>query len=101
MRRKIILAAAAAAALPMIGLAAAPASAATGKVVVFSLEVGPLDIYENPSGCYKLPAGAHVLDNMTDAPVRVYATPACIGPALTIRPDYGSHVPPVAGSFSA
>ncbi|MFI6803148.1 hypothetical protein [Streptosporangium canum] len=31
--------------------AAGPAQASTGQVVVFSTELMPLDIYDNPTGC--------------------------------------------------
>lgn len=89
----------------------APALAATqGKVVVFDTEtpVNPtlmgtkLDQYDNPQGCITLSAAAHVLDNLTDTPVKVYGSPGCMGPSLTIPPGYGSHVPPgKIGSFSA
>jgi hypothetical protein len=76
------------------------ASAATGDVVVFSTEVVPLDVHENPQGCYELPAGAHVLANRTDQPVGVYGTPGCFGvPILTVNANWGSHVPPAAASF--
>ncbi|CAM3385175.1 MULTISPECIES: hypothetical protein [Streptomyces] len=44
------------------------ASAATGDVVVFQTELQPLTQYENPEGCHKLPAAAHVLTNRTDKP---------------------------------
>jgi hypothetical protein len=77
------------------------ASAATGEVVVFSAEVVPLDVYENPRGCYALPEGAHVLANRTDRAVRVYGAPGCFGlPVVTVEESWGSHVPPAAASFS-
>ncbi|MFF0393466.1 hypothetical protein ACFYS8_32930 [Kitasatospora sp. NPDC004615] len=92
------------AAASVLGLAA-PAPAATrsanGQVVVFSTELQPLDVYSNPSGCQQLPTAAHVLSNQTDAPVRVYGNPLCLGPSVTVQPGYGTHVPGGAGSFSA
>lgn len=81
-------------------LAPAPALAATGQVVVFQLEPIPLEIYNDPSGCMKLPMAAHVLDNQTDKVVRVYGDPFCFGPSLAVRPGYGSHVQPGSGSFA-
>ncbi|WP_410673669.1 hypothetical protein [Amycolatopsis sp. cmx-4-68] len=76
------------------------AGAATGEVVVFTTEVVPLDVHENPRGCYALPEGAHVLANRTDRPVRVYGAPECFGPPLlTVEANRGSHVPPAGASF--
>ncbi|MEU1719672.1 hypothetical protein [Nonomuraea sp. NPDC005692] len=81
-------------------LAPAPALAATGQVVVFQTEPVPLEIYDDPSGCTRLPLAAHVLNNQTDQPVRVHGDPFCLGPSVTVRPGYGSHVPAGSGSFS-
>ena len=90
-----------AAAVATVGLAAAPAqAAATGQVVVFSTEFQPLDVFQDPSGCYKLPITSHVVDNLTDQPIKIYGDPFCLTPALTVLPGYGSHVSGV-GSFSA
>lgn len=94
-----------AAACAVLGLAgpaqAAPAQdASTGQVVVFSTEFQPLDVYENPEGCHKLPLAGHVLSNMTDKPVKVYGDPFCMTPSLHVPPGHGSHVPPMSGSFS-
>ncbi|WP_344437808.1 hypothetical protein [Kitasatospora nipponensis] len=100
MRRTTTLAALFATAA-LLGLAAPPAQAATGEVVVFSTELQPLDVYRDPVGCVKLPLAAHVLDNQTDRPVQVFADPFCLGPALTVQPGFGSHVPPGSGSFRA
>ncbi|WP_042421426.1 hypothetical protein [Streptacidiphilus anmyonensis] len=88
-------------------LAGAPAQAATGQVVVFSTELQPLDVYQNPTGCVKLPLLAHVLDNLTDQSIRVYADPNCTVPATlpdangvgSLPPNHGSHVTGI-GSFS-
>lgn len=90
-----------AAAVATVGLAAAPAqAAATGQVVVFSTEFQPLDVYTDPDGCHKLPITSHVVDNLTDQPIKIYGDPFCLTPGLTIAPGYGSHVSGV-GSFSA
>ena len=90
-----------AAAVATVGLAAAPAqAAATGQVVVFSTEIQPLDVYQDPSGCHKLPPLSHVIDNLTDQPITIYADPFCLTPGLVVQPGYGSHVVNV-GSFSA
>lgn len=81
--------------------AAQPVTAAAGKVVVFELETVKLTEFADPKpGCYKLPAAAHVLTNMTNAPVKIYADPACLTPGLTVSPGFGSHVAPGSGSFS-
>lgn len=76
-----------------------PAFAADGQVVVFIADYTPVVVHENPSGCYILPVGAHVLVNQTDGPVTFYQDPLCLGPAPTISPGDGAHVPPFAGSF--
>ncbi|MEV4394083.1 hypothetical protein [Nonomuraea sp. NPDC049607] len=81
-------------------VAAAPARAATGQVVVFQVEALPLEIYDDPGGCTKLPLAAHVLNNQTDQAVRIYGDPFCLGSSVTVRPGYGSHVPAGSGSFS-
>jgi hypothetical protein len=79
---------------------AAPAqAAATGRVVVFNNEVVHLTVYEDPSGCYALPVGAHVVTNLTNGDIRIYADLMCLSPSLTVKPGYGSHVSAV-GSFS-
>jgi hypothetical protein len=64
-------------------------------------EMQQLTTYENPDGCHKLPLAAHVLNNQTDEPVRIYGDPLCLGPSVTVEPGHGSHVPPGSGSFSA
>ncbi|MGW3467627.1 hypothetical protein ACWDKQ_03980 [Saccharopolyspora sp. NPDC000995] len=87
-------------ALSAMGAVAVPASAATGQVTVFETEAQPLTTYENPDGCYKLPLAAHVLNNQTDKPVRIYGDPFCMTPSLTVEPGRGSHVAPGSGSFS-
>ncbi|WP_219471106.1 hypothetical protein [Nonomuraea rhizosphaerae] len=80
--------------------AALPAQAATGQVVIFEVEATPLTVYTDPTGCKKLPLGAHVLNNQTDRPVRIYGDPLCLGPFMTVQPGYGSHVQAGSGSFS-
>ncbi|QUH06319.1 hypothetical protein HUO13_28460 [Saccharopolyspora erythraea] len=87
-------------ALPVMVAAAVPASAATEQVTVFETEAQPLTTYENPDGCYKLPPAAHVLNNQTNEPVRIYGDPLCLGPSMTVEPGHGSHVAPGSGSFS-
>jgi hypothetical protein len=87
-------------ALATMGVVAVPASAATGQVTVFETEILPLTTYVNPDGCYKLPVAAHVLNNQTDSPVRIYGDPFCMGPSMLILPGFGSHVATGFGSFS-
>jgi hypothetical protein len=82
-------------------VASADPGAATGRVVVFSTELQELDIRENPEGCQKLPAAAHVLINETDEVVNTYGDPLCMTPGLSVQPGYGAHVAPGTGSFSA
>jgi hypothetical protein len=78
----------------------APAQAATGQVVVFSTELTPLKTYDNPDGCYLFPPMAHVLNNQTNAPVRIHSDPFCVSPAMLVLPGFGMHVPGGFGSFS-
>ncbi|WP_034089301.1 hypothetical protein [Streptacidiphilus albus] len=94
------------AATALLGVCAAPAQAANGQIVLFSTEFQQLKTYQDPVGCQQLPPTAHVLDNLTDQPVMVYADPFCTIPATlpvsglgVLRPGYGSHVTGI-GSFS-
>jgi hypothetical protein len=77
------------------------ANAARGAVLVFGNELGPSHRYDNPRGCYWLPLGSHVLINQTSSFVTVYHDPLCLLPLTWVPPGYGSHVPPVGGSFRA
>jgi hypothetical protein len=99
MRRLSTLIAVTAAGL-MLAITATPAQAATGQVVVFSTELTPLKVYDNPSGCLTFPPLAHVLNNQTDKPVTVHGDPFCLTPGLKVLPGYGMHVPAGYGSFS-
>ena len=91
------------------GPAAAPVTGPA--VVVFSLEGSQLEfqgtrlaIFSDPSGCYALPPGAHVIDNLTNAAITLYADPVCWTPVSPpfgrIEPGFGAHVSPF-GSFRA
>lgn len=87
---------------------AVAADSGSGSVVVFSSEFQELAIYPKGSGggCHNLPITSHVLDNLTDANVTVYADPFCTIPAALpsggsigqVAPGYGTHVSNV-GSF--
>lgn len=92
------------AAATLIGVAAAPAQAAPGRVVVFSNESLPLSVYQDPQGCQQLPKPAHVLDNETGSDIRVYADSECRFPATVLdgvlKAGYGTHVTGI-GSFWA
>jgi hypothetical protein len=77
------------------------AHAATGQVVVFSVEITPLETYDNPRGCKLLPVGAHVLANLTDGDVTIYSDAACLAPLATVEPGYGTHVPAYGATFKA
>jgi len=98
----------AAAAVPALVTAAPAQAEASGQVVVFSTETEPLAVYQDPAGCHKLPPLSHVVDNLSDRPIKVYADPFCTvpatlpnhGPVGTLAPGYGTHVTGV-GSFSA
>jgi hypothetical protein len=87
-------------AIGALAMAAAPANAQSGEVVVFQNEFLPLTQYADPAGCYNMPALAHVIDNLTDQPIKLYTTPNCFGPYVEIQPGYGSHIHGF-GSFSA
>ena len=82
-------------------LSGTAAAVEPGEVVVFRTELSPLTVYEEPHGCHKLPADAHVLTNRTDRPVTVYGDPFCLTPGLVVQPGHGAHVAPGSGSFSA
>ncbi|WP_238412154.1 hypothetical protein [Saccharothrix deserti] len=77
------------------------AHAATGRVVVFSVEVVPLETYDNPRGCKSLPPGAHVLANLTDGDVTIYSDPMCFSPLVAVEEGYGTHVPALGATFRA
>lgn len=96
-----VLSTAVALALASVFLAAAPAHAATGEVVVFTTEFEDLLRYPDPAsgGCAALPPTAHVLVNLTDADVSMHAGRGCLGPGVTVAPDRGWHAPP-SGVFS-
>ncbi len=100
LQRKVSVVAGLAGAVLITGFAATAASAATGEVTVFETETTRLTTYADPSGCHKLPLAAHVLNNHTDRPVRIYGDPFCAGPSVTVQPGFGSHVAPGSGSFS-
>ncbi|MEV6824963.1 hypothetical protein [Amycolatopsis sp. NPDC051102] len=81
-------------------MAFAEPTTANGRVVVFSTELQELDRWEDPAGCQKLPAAAHVLINETDEVVNTYSDPLCLTPSVSVQPEYGTHVAPGTGSFS-
>ncbi|WP_236567753.1 hypothetical protein [Nocardiopsis sp. FR6] len=60
-----------------------------------------LDRYRDPASgsCHTLPVTAHVLVNLTDSNVRMYAGRVCFGPSAAVPPDRGWHAPP-SGQFS-
>ncbi|GAB3734753.1 hypothetical protein GCM10027598_60500 [Amycolatopsis oliviviridis] len=93
-----ILGAASASALLIVS--SPPAQAVAGEVVVFSTEFQRVDSYKNPEGCTILPVAAHVLVNQSSSGVVVHGDPLCLTPGVRIEPGYGSHVPPMSGSFS-
>jgi len=80
-------------------LVSPPAQAGTGRVAVFSNEVKPVKVYDDPDGCNKLPSDSHVLVNLTDTGIVVHGDPLCLTPGLVVEPEYGSHVSG-SGSFS-
>lgn len=80
--------------------ASAEAEEATGSVLVFQFEVVETTRYVDPQGCTKLPAAGHLLANLTDTDVKLYADPFCMTFSMVVPPGYGAHIPPVTGSFS-
>lgn len=88
-------------ALAAVVLPVPVAQAATGKVVVFSVEVTPLETYDDPEGCHSLPAGAHVLSDLTDDDVTIHGDPMCLSPLVTVEEGYGTHVPALGAAFRA
>ncbi|MEU5362352.1 hypothetical protein ABZ354_02395 [Streptomyces sp. NPDC005925] len=100
-RTRKIMFAAAGALLVGTAVSGTASAAASGDVVVFRTELSPLSVYEDPHGCHKLPADAHVLTNRTDRPVTVYGDPFCLTPGFVVQPGHGAHVAPGSGSFSA
>jgi hypothetical protein len=73
----------------------------TNQVVVFSSELTPLTVYQNPQGCQRLPVLSHTLHNQTSRPVQLHPDPLCLLPGITIQPGYGSHTGQFSGSFSS
>ncbi|GAB3439319.1 hypothetical protein [Actinophytocola sediminis] len=100
-----ILGAAAVAALLTGGAGMARAESddarATGSVLVFEHELASTTRFDDPTGCVKLPPTAHLLTNLTDADIRVYADPFCLTPSLVVPPGTGAHLAPLSASFSA
>lgn len=80
--------------------ASAEAEEATGSVLVFQFEMVGTTRYVDPQGCTKLPAAGHLLANLTDTDVKLYADPFCMTFSMVVPPGYGAHIPPVTGSFS-
>ncbi|MGO1052064.1 hypothetical protein [Crossiella sp. CA198] len=58
----------------------AQATPAVGEVIVYSLDTMPVEVFDNPRGCYSIPVCALL-------------------PILTLQEDTGAHAPPAAGSF--
>ncbi|WP_410586203.1 hypothetical protein [Amycolatopsis sp. lyj-23] len=83
-----------------VGPSASADPADGGRVVVFSTEAQALDKWDDPAGCQRLPAAAHVLVNETDEVVNTYVDPFCATPSVAVQPGYGTHVAPGTGSFS-
>lgn len=95
--------------LGLVGGSASAQSAApkssNGEVEVFVLDkLVPVKKFQNPSGCYSLPPGTHVVINDTDSIIQLHATPNCmdspVDPSVDLEPGYGAHELPVFGSFS-
>ena len=76
------------------------------QVLVFILDkFVPVTKFEDPSGCYRLPAGTHVVINDTSREIEIHASPDCgqsaPAPGVPLKPGYGAHELPAFGSFSA
>ncbi|GAA2786719.1 hypothetical protein [Crossiella cryophila] len=97
-RAALTLAAVLAAGAALTGTA--QATPAIGEVIVYTVDTLPVVVFDNPTGCKKIPLGAHVLINRTNRPVEIYANPMCLPvPILILEEDTGAHAPPAAGSF--
>ncbi|MPZ65444.1 MAG: hypothetical protein GEU83_07965 [Pseudonocardiaceae bacterium] len=78
---------------------AAPPSM-TGQLVIFEHELAPLTSFNDPNRCNNAPPLAHLIVNLTDDDIVLYADDRCAVPLVTVKPGYGSHVAP-GQSFSA
>ena len=88
-------------AVSLLAVGAPHASAAEGKVLVFTTEISKATVYENPTGCTVFPPAAHIVINQTNVPIKIYAGPSCIGiPIVTAEPGEGGHISPVPGTNS-
>jgi hypothetical protein len=88
------------AAAPARAAAPSPSGTSANEVVIFQNELQPVTEYKNPHGCYNLPTFSHVLGNLTDRPIKVYAAPNCMGPSVTFPAGWGTHAF-APGSFAA
>ncbi|MFF4762029.1 hypothetical protein [Streptomyces sp. NPDC001292] len=73
----------------------------TNQVVVFSNELLPLEAYQDPHGCHRLPTLSHVLNNETSRTVHLHADAYCMTPDVPILPGHGMHTTQLSGSFSS
>ncbi|GAB3439312.1 hypothetical protein [Actinophytocola sediminis] len=101
-RRSVTLAVTAAVLLTTLAAPSATAQA-TGRVVAFVGDLLPVRVWENPSGCNRLPLGTHVLFNETDRVIEAFADPWCLiplEPLAQLAPGTSMHVSSV-GAFRA
>jgi hypothetical protein len=101
MRKTIVSVFAAAAVFGLAGATPAFAAQGVNEVVVFSDELTPLQVYENPTGCVQLPTTATQLNNQTDQVVTLYGDPFCMTPGITVQPGHGARLAPGTGAFAA
>lgn len=87
-------------AVGLLAVGAPHASAAEGRVLVFTTELSKATVYENPTGCTVFPPAAHIVVNQTNTPIKIYGGPSCIGPSITAEPGWGGHISPVPGTNS-
>ncbi|MGH3693816.1 MAG: hypothetical protein ACRDRX_07485 [Pseudonocardiaceae bacterium] len=85
----------------LLSMGAPHASAAEGKVLVFTIELAAATVYDNPTGCIAFPPLAHIVVNQTNADIKIYAGPSCFGfPLVTAKPGYGGHISPIPATNS-
>ncbi|MEV4729405.1 hypothetical protein [Saccharopolyspora sp. NPDC049426] len=80
----------------------AVAQAPSDQVLVFIADaVVPVEKFQSPAGCHRLPLGTHVVINDTDDAITLYPAPDCSGLGVPLDPGHGAHELPAFGSFKA
>ncbi|MEB3367450.1 hypothetical protein [Saccharopolyspora mangrovi] len=80
----------------------AVAQAPSDQVLVFIADaLVPVEKFQSPKGCQKLPLGTHVVINDTGRAITLYASPDCSGLGVPLESGHGAHEIPALGSFKA